>query len=120
MKLITATAVVVALLDQSPSDPDRAVVTVLRQSQPYVTATRIWRRQPITPTLDVVAVLGVGDRAAIQDRSEIKPGTGPFGLFLQEREPPYRVFTLSITTVCGYGDLIRVTATDTLIACHAE
>ncbi len=30
------------------------------------------------------------------------------------------MFTLSITTVCGYGDLIRVTATDMLIACNAE
>lgn len=120
MKLITATAVVVALLDQSPSGPDRAVVTVLRQSQPDVTATRIWRRQPITPTLDVVAVLGVGDRIPIQDRSEIEPGMGPFGLFLQERERPYRVFTLSITTLCGYGNVMRISATDMLIACDGE
>ena len=120
MKLITATAVIVALLNQSPSDPDRAVVTVLRQSQPYVTATRIWRRQSITPTLDVVAVLGGSDRVAIREPSEIMPGLGPLGLFLQEREPPYRVFTLSITTVCGYGDLMRVSATDILVACNDE
>ena len=120
MRVFTTAALLATLLLQPAADPDRAVALALRQSQMYVTDVRIWRRQPVTPALDIVLALGVSDLHHVPSASDIVPGMGPLGIYVQERHTRHRVFAISVSTVCATAEILRVAASDTLLSCDGE
>lgn len=116
-------AVLLAGAVSAASDPasDRAITTVLRNSQPCVRHVKIWRRQQVTETLDVVVALGSERDAASAEGRASGPGVQPLGLFLQERGGRVRVYTLAVTRLsCEMAFLLHVSSSDIVFACESE
>ena len=108
----------------TPAPPaDLAVLLAFRQADAGLAHFTVLRRTGVTEDLDLVIALGSPKPLGIEEL----PWTGwseerKIGLFLQEKIRPERVYSLG--TKSGYQDCMayveRVTATDTVIACHGE
>ncbi|MFN7982327.1 MAG: hypothetical protein U0Q11_10755 [Vicinamibacterales bacterium] len=105
----------------SISPADRAVLSVMRR-EAKVDTVALWHREHLADGNDVV-VVRQAFRGASNEDGTVSIGGMKVGIFVQEPDEPYRVFTMTVASVdypeCE-ASLRRVAATDLVFSCYAE
>jgi hypothetical protein len=125
LTLLIAFIAVASLSSQSQRVHDLAVFNVLKQGDRSLMETTVWRRVPVTDTLDLVLAMatpkswpfGTGDGYSMSWGD-----ARTLGVFLQNRSEPGQLFLLTRETAlpeCG-ARILRATATDIVISCQGE
>ena len=105
------------------AEPNRAVLTAMRQAVPDIYSIQVLRRAAASAELDLVVALG-----APQNRLSAKGDTGSWdsettlGILLQRHRQPDVVYQIALSK--GEGDcqtrVERATATDVVLSCEPE
>lgn len=112
-----------ALMVAAESSQDAAVVAALRHADAGMAHVRILQRSAVTGELDLVIAIGSpGNWALEPDRLVPWTDQQKLGLFLQDKNPPGRVYPLTVET--GSGSCVirveRITSAESVVACTGD
>jgi len=98
------------------------VLAAFKRADSSQVFSRVWHRVDVGDGLDLVLTLGSSRKWNFLSDGTFFPVIERFGIFLQERKDPGRVFQITVAPrfPCDSATLARATPTDTLIWCVAE